>query len=51
MVELQASPRLADFLSLRHAETVAKIAKEHNLILRIKADYAFNEGDFKILVM
>jgi ribonuclease G len=51
MVELQASPRLTDFLSLRHAETVAKIAKAYNLILRIKADYAFNEGDFKVVVM
>jgi len=51
MVELQTSPRLADFLSLRHAETIANIAKEYNLILRIRADYAFNEGDFKVLVM
>jgi ribonuclease G len=51
MVELQTSPRLADFLSLRHAETIAEIAKEYNLILRIKADYAFGEGDFKVVVL
>ena len=51
MVELQTSPRLADFLSLRHAETIAEIAKEYNLILRIRADYAFGEGDFKVVVM
>jgi ribonuclease G len=51
MVELQTSPRLADFLSLRHTETIEKIAKEYNLILRIKADYAFGEGDFKVVVL
>jgi ribonuclease G len=51
MVELQTSPRLADFLSLRHTETIEKIAKEYNLILRIKADYAFSEGDFKVVVL
>jgi ribonuclease G len=51
MVELQTSPRLADFLSLRHAETIAAIAKEYNLILRIKADYAYGEGDFKVVVL
>jgi ribonuclease G len=51
MVELQTSPRLADFLSLQHSGTIAAIAKEYNLILRIKADYAFNEGDFKVVVL
>lgn len=51
MVELQTSPRLADFLSLRHAETISNIAKEYNLILRIKADYAYGEGEFKVVVM
>ena len=51
MVELQTSPRLADFLSLRHADTIASIAKEYNLILHIKADYAFAEGDFKVVVL
>ncbi len=51
MVELQTSPRMADFLSLRHAETIAMIAKEYNLILRIKADYAFGEGEFKVVVL
>lgn len=51
MVELQTSPRLADFLSLRHAEVIADIAKEYKLILRIKADYAFSEGDFKVIVL
>jgi ribonuclease G len=51
MVELQTSPRLADFLSLRHADTIANIAKEYNLILHIKADYAFAEGDFKVVVL
>ncbi len=51
MVELQTSPRLADFLSLQHSETIASIAKEYNLILRIKADYTFNEGDFKVVVL
>ena len=51
MIELQTSPRLADFLSLRHTDTITKIAKEYNLILRIKADYAFNEGEFKMVTM
>lgn len=51
MVELQTSPRLADFLSLRHADTIANIAKEYSLILHIKADYAFAEGDFKVVVL
>jgi ribonuclease G len=51
MVELQTSPRLADFISLHHADTLAKIAKEYNVILRIKGDYSVNEGEFKIVVM
>jgi ribonuclease G len=51
MVELQTSPRLADFISLRHTQTIEKIAKEYNLILRIRADYAFDEGDFKVVVL
>ena len=51
MVELQTSPRLADYLSLNHANTIAQIAKEYSLILHIKADYAFGEGDFKVVVL
>jgi ribonuclease G len=51
MVELQTSPRLADFLSLRHDETISNIAKEYSLILRIKADYAYGEGEFKVVVL
>jgi ribonuclease G len=51
MVELQTSPRLADYLSLDHANTIAEIAKEYSLILHIKADYAFGEGDFKVVVL
>ncbi len=51
MVELQTSPRLADFLSLQHPDSIAKIAKQYSLVLRIKADYAFNEGEFKVVVL
>jgi len=51
MVELRTSPRLADFLSLQHAETLAKLSKEYNLILRVKGDYSINDGDFKVVVV
>lgn len=51
MVELQTSPRLADFISLYHADTLAMIAKEYSLVLRIKGDYAITDGDFKVIVV
>lgn len=51
MVELKTSPRLADFLSLYHAETLAHLAKEYNLILRITGDYSIANGDFKVAVI
>lgn len=51
MVELQTSPRLADFISLNHADHIANIARTYNLILRIRAESAFNEGEFKVAVM
>lgn len=51
MVELRASPRLADFLSLQHTETLARISKKYNLILRVKGDYAVSDGDFKVVVI
>lgn len=51
MVELRASPRLADFLSLQHAETLTKLAKNYNLVLRVKGDYAVNDGEFKVVVI
>lgn len=51
MVELRTSPRLADFLSLHHADTLAKFSKEYNLILRVKGDYSISEGDFKVVVV
>jgi ribonuclease G len=51
MVELKTSPRLADFLSLHHAETLAQLAKEYSLILRITGDYSIANGDFKVVVM
>jgi ribonuclease G len=50
MVELKTSPRLADFISLYHADTLAKLAKSYNLILRIKGDYAMTDGDFKVVL-
>lgn len=51
MVELQTSPRLADFLSMHYADTLANIAKKFNLILRIRGDYAVPEGDFKVVIV
>lgn len=51
MVELRASPRLADFLSLQHSETLAKLSKHFNLVLRVKGDYSVNDGDFKVVVI
>ncbi len=51
MVELRTSPRLADFLSLHHADTLARISKEYNLILRVKGDYSISDGDFKVVVV
>lgn len=51
MVELQTSPRLADFISLYHADTLATLAKKYSLILRIKGDYSITEGDFKVAVV
>jgi ribonuclease G len=51
MVELRTSPRLADFLSLNHLDTLAKLSKEHNLILRVKGDYSVADGDFKVVVV
>ena len=51
MVELRTSPRLADFLSLHHADTLAKVSKKYNLILRVKGDYSINDGDFKVVVI
>lgn len=51
MVELKTSPRIADFLSLHHAETLAKIAKDYNLIIQLKADYTIAEDNFKIAII
>jgi len=51
MVELRTSPRLADFISLYHADTLVHIAKEHNLILRIRGDYSIIDGDFKVIIV
>lgn len=51
MVELRTSPRLADFLSLNHLDTLAKLSKEHNLILRVKGDFSVADGDFKVVVV
>lgn len=51
MVELRTSPRLADFLSLHHADTLARVSKKYNLILRVKGDYSINDGDFKVVVV
>lgn len=51
MVELKTSPRLADFLSLYHAETLAHLAKQYNLIVRITGDYSIANGDFKVVVL
>ncbi len=50
-VELRASPRLADYLSLSHTSTLARISKEYRLILRVRGDYSISEGDFKVVVV
>jgi ribonuclease G len=51
MVELRTSPRLADFLSMQHADILAKLAKEYSLILRVRGDYSIDDGDFKVVVL
>jgi len=51
MVELRTSTRVADFLSLHHAGTLAKLGKRYSLIVRVKGDYAVGEGDFKVVVV
>jgi ribonuclease G len=51
MVELRTSPRVADFLSLNHASTLAKLGKKYSLIGRVKGDYAVADGDFKVVVV
>ena len=51
MLELQVSPRFADFISLDHADTLARITKQYNLILRIKGDYSITDGDFRMVVI
>ncbi len=51
MVELRISPRLADYLSLHHAGTLARLSKQYSLVLRVKGDYSINEGDFKVVVL
>lgn len=50
VIELRASPRIIDYLSLQHSDTLAKIGKEYNLIIKLKADYAVPEDDFKVMV-
>ncbi|MBN2620078.1 Rne/Rng family ribonuclease [candidate division WOR-3 bacterium] len=51
MVELRTSPRLADFLSLHHTDTLSRISKKYTLILRVRGDYAISDGDFKVVVI
>lgn len=51
MVELQTSPRVADFLSLYQTETMSKIARENNLVLKLKGDYAIADDDFKVIIV
>lgn len=50
-VELRVSPRLADYLSLNHTATLARVSKEYKLILRVRGDYSIGEGDFKVVVI
>ncbi len=51
MVELQTSPRVADFLSLYQTETMSKIARDNNLVLKLKGDYAIADDDFKVIII
>ncbi|MEO0137150.1 MAG: Rne/Rng family ribonuclease [candidate division WOR-3 bacterium] len=51
IVELQVSPRIADFLTTRGSDILARFAKEGNLILKIKPDYTMAEDDFKVSVI
>jgi ribonuclease G len=51
IVELQVSPRIADFLTTRGSDILAKFAKDNNLILKIKPDYTIAEDDFKVAVI
>jgi hypothetical protein len=51
MIELQTAPRVADFLSLFQTDILAKIAKEHNLILKLKGDYSILDDDFKVVII
>lgn len=51
LVELQTSPRVADFLSLYQTETLSKIARENNLVLKLKADYSIIDDDFKVIII
>lgn len=51
IVELQVSPRIADFLTTRGSDILAKFSKDCNLILKIKPDYTMAEDDFKVSVV
>lgn len=51
VVELQVSPRIADFLTTRGSDILAKFSKENNLILKIKSDFTIAEDDFKVSVI
>ncbi|MCX7994249.1 MAG: Rne/Rng family ribonuclease [candidate division WOR-3 bacterium] len=51
IVELQVSPRIADFLTTRGSDILAKFSKDSNLILKIKPDYTMAEDDFKVSVV
>lgn len=51
IVELQVSPRIADFLTTRGSDILAKFSRDCNLILKIKADFTIAEDDFKVSVI
>ncbi len=51
IVELQVSPRIADFLTTRGSDILAKFSRDCNLILKIKADFTMAEDDFKVSVI
>uniref|UniRef100_A0A7V0Z548 Rne/Rng family ribonuclease n=1 Tax=candidate division WOR-3 bacterium TaxID=2052148 RepID=A0A7V0Z548_UNCW3 len=51
IVELQVSPRIADFLTTRGSDILAKFSKDCNLILKIKPDYTIAEDDFRVSVV